>query len=403
MGSNSYAKMETMTNCRNTLGYAGEYCVEACSNPEIIKDEWEALQASKTACIYQSYDWVNIACKTFESKNTPFIVSGKDKSGLQFILPMVIEEGFIKTLRWIGGSHANICSGMYSKNFLEKADKNIIEETFKLISASLGGIVIANLNNQPLELSSRPNPLLHLPHQASVNIMYDIDLTLGMDGILDSGSGKRKRKLWRKQNRVAEKMGGFELVIPQTKEDITQALKEFKTFKAARFKDLGIKDIFAEDESINFLIQLAHQPMKDDIQQFRIFQLKIGGETRAIYAVGIFGDYCQAYVNAVKYDEFAEQSPGEMIMYAMLENLIEQGYKKLDMGVGNERYKRSWCPGQHDLFDTIRPMTPIAIPFNRLLQIKNNAKRYVRNNEKIWSIFKKLRKIKGSIFNKRSN
>lgn len=392
--------MSETSHASNTLGYVGQYCIESFLNPADLKQEWEALQASKTACIYQSYDWVRIACETFERENTPFVITGKDENGLQFILPMVIEGSFVKTLRWIGGSHANICSGMYSQDFLNTADEKTIFEIFKLISASLSGIVIAQLSNQPFALGSVPNPLAHLPHQTSVNIMYDMDLTMGLDAILDVGSGKRKRKLWRKQQRVAETMGGYEFVIPQSTEDIAEALEEFKTLKAARFQDLGIKDVFAEENSINFLIQLAYEPMKNDIQQFRIFQLKVADKTRAMYAVGIFGDYCQAYVNAVAYDDFADQSPGEMMMYAMVEHLIEQGFKKFDMGVGNERYKRSWCPGQHDLFDTIRPMTPLAIPFNKALQVKNSAKRYLRNNDRIWPQLKKLRKIKASLFSK---
>ena len=389
--------MSKMSQKQTILGYVGKYCIESFTTLEDLKVDWETLQKEKTACIYQSYNWVRIACNTLEIKNTPLIITGKDGDGLQFVLPMVLEGKFIKTLRWIGGSHANICSGMYSDAFLKAADRNTIKDIFKLISTSLSGIVVAKLNNQPHELNARTNPLTYLTHQNSVNIMYDIDLTMGLDAILDVGNGKRKRKLWRKQQRVAETMGGYEFVIPKNDADIAAALEEFKTLKAARFKDLGIKDVFAQESSIKFLDEMAYEPMADGIHQFRIFQLKVGGTTRAMYAVGVFGNYCQAYVNAVKYDDFADQSPGEMVMYAMVKHLVGEGFTRLDMGVGNERYKRSWCPGQHELFDNILPMTPIAIPFNKALQLKNTAKRYLRNNDRIWSQIKKLRKIKASI------
>ena len=392
------AVTQTNSDTGTIIGYVGDYCIQCLNAPEPIEQEWIALQAQETASIYQNYDWVRIACKTLEKENSIFIVTGRNQQGLQFVLPMVLDSKTIKTLRWIGGSHANICSGIFSEDFLTSSEKNTIQKTFRLIGKSIGGIAKSQLQNQPLTLKSYKNPLSHLHLRPAVNNMYDMDLRDGLDAILDAGSGKRKRKLWRKQNRVAEAMGGYELTTPVTKEEITTAVNEFINLKGQRLEELGIHNIFSDKNTIDFFHELSSVPEHDTGHLFRIYQLKIQNKTRAMYAIGINGKYCQAYVNAVEYDDFADHSPGEMILYAMIERLIEEGYERFDLGVGYERYKRSWCPGQHPLFDTNIALTPAGIPVVLALRIKNRIKRYVRNNPELWVKLKKLRKVKASIF-----
>jgi len=382
----------------NVIGHAGEYCIQIWDDPSLIKKEWKQLQAEKTAHIYQNYDWVRIASETLERDHQIFIVTGcttghNDKQ-LHFILPFVLESGMFKTLRWIGGSHANINCGVFSEVFLKSDNADTMMAILRLLRKQVGPFVVCRLNNQPHFLKSYPNPLLHLQHQKSVNMMYDMNLTDGMDAILDQGSGKRKRKLWRKQNRVADTMGGSQLVTPTNKDDILAAVDEFTVMKAKRLHDLGIRNVFAGENTLDFLKRMAIEPERDGVHLFRIYQLKIGGKTRAIYAIGIHGDLCQAYVNAVEYDEFADHSPGEMIMYAMVQKLVEDGYRSLDMGVGDERYKRSWCPGQHDLFDNVIPLSVFGAPIAFTQKMKNTIKGYLRNNPAIWNRLKKIRKLR---------
>lgn len=380
------------------IGYAGDYCIQVLNSPVLIKDDWELLQCEKTAFIYQNYEWVRIACETIEKNNTIFIVTGRVNDKLQFILPMAFEEGIVKTVKWIGGTHANICSGIFSEAFLKTEAPSLIPEVFKLIKKSIGGSVKTQLHNQPFILKSYKNPMLTLPHQASINSIYDMGLSDSLDATLDQGNGKRKRKIWRKQNRVAESMGGYELVSPQSREDILEAVDEFFLLKGKRLSEMGVQNVFADQNTIDFFVQMAlAAPLKDG-HLFKIYQLKVQNKTRAMYVLGINGSYCQAYVNAVEYDEFSDHSPGEMILYAMIEQLINDGHTKLDLGVGDERYKRSWCPGKHPLFDTNIALSASAQPGILALRAKNSVKRYVRNNPKLWLKLKKIRKTKASFF-----
>jgi len=388
----------TNTYTARYLGKVENVVLEHFSSVLPLKTEWETLQKMGTGCIYQNYDWVRIATETFEKNNETFIITGRINGDIKFILPLVLEKnGWIKILRWAGKNHANICSGLFTPDFLASISSDMPRKIINEIGNKIPGIVIAWLDHQLPELNGLPNPFLNLPHQTSINPMYDLNLTGGITNVLALGNGRRKRKIFRNQVKVAGEHGGYELYIPKTREEIQTSIEDFRRQKARRFKDLGVQDVFSEHNAIEFIEALAHEPMKDGIQLFRIFELRIGGKTRAMYGAAIFGNYCQACVNSVTYDELAHISPGEMVLYLMIEHLADNGFTKLDFGVGDERYKRSWCKTHHDLFDNILPLSKRAIPFIVFLKLKQKLKTYIRRNDKIWQNIKKLRSTVGKI------
>ena len=398
------AEMLDATTKSEVIGECDDLVIERVYDISAIKAEWEALQRQGTSCLYQNYDWIRIAYDTFEAHNEPIVITGRDNVGLKFIIPMVLEIGFVKKLRWPGGSHANICSGIFSEDYLRLSpEKQMVKNIFGLIGKSINGMAATALSKQPFKLKGYDNPLLVLPFEKSVNLMFEMDLTVGHQAILDMGNGRRRRKLWSKQSRTAEDMGGYELHIPETKEEIRKSLAEFRKHKAARFKEMGIKDVFSDEEAISFLETLALFPQREDVQLFRIFELRVGGKTRAMYGCGIYGDTCQACVNSIVQDDFAGQSPNEMIMYVVVQHLCEMGFKKFDLGVGAERYKHNWCQHTHELFDTIVPLSMAAKPLVYAMQTQVHIKGKLRRNNFFWKHFKNARKIKAQLMNVKSD
>lgn len=360
---------------------------------EELEKEWLFLQVEDQSLIYQTYEWVRIAFNTLEKNTSPLIICGWKEDRIQFILPLVAEKtGLITTIRWIGRTHVNIGGGLYSKQFLANLGDTFFKMAFKQIAKSVSGPKLLRLNNQLFDLPTGPNPMLSLPKQTSVNHFFEMDISKGIDAVLELGNAKRKRKLYRRQVRVGDDNGGSELFIPQTEEEINASIDDFLIQKAARFKEMGVEDVFADDGTRDFLRQLALAPMQDGVQPLRIFELRIGGKTRAMYGCGIHGDYCQSCINSVTYDDLAHISPGEMVLYMMIEHLVEEGFDKFDLGVGDERYKISWCRTATDLFDTISPLSVSVIPIMFAMKSKLKLKAFIRGNNVIWPYFKKMRK-----------
>jgi len=379
------------------LGLVNGYEIYVHTDMETLKDEWLILQNEKYCNIYQHYDWVRIAKETINKDDTFFIIVIRaEKTGaVACIIPMIIESGAVNQVTWTGSTHSPMNSPIFSEAFIKSDDHDILPEVMAIAGKSISGIAITKLGNQPLQINGVDNPMLSLKHSRSVNTMFVMDLREGLDAVLEAGNAKRKRKAFRKQQRVAENMGGYEVVIPKTREEIITAIDEFRAFKKTRFKQMGIPDVFADQDTINLLEALGCEPAKDNHQVFQIIQLKVNGITRALYAGGIVDDYYQASINAIAIDDFTENSPGEFLLYLMVEHYIAEGFTKLDLGVGSERYKHSWCQHEYELFDVIMPLSTAANPIVTALQMKNAAKGFLRSNPFIWNNIKRWRKFKG--------
>lgn len=379
------------------LGVINGYEIHVYSHMEELKDEWYKLQSEKYCTIYQHYDWVRIAKETI-NKNDEFliiVVREVETNEVALIIPLVVQDGAVKKITWTGSTHSPLNSPVYSKKFATSGDHSIFHELFLLAGKSISGLAMTTLGNQPLHVNNIDNPIRSLKHTKSVNSMFVMDLSEGFDAVLEAGNAKRKRKAFRKQQRTAESMGGYEVVVPESREEIISAIDEFRAFKKTRFKQMGIPDVFADQDTIDFLNALGCEPAADNHQLFKIIQLKVGGITRALYAGGIIDDYFQASINAIAIDDFTPNSPGEFLLYLMVEDFVSQGFQKADLGVGSERYKHSWCQHEYELFDVIMPLSGAAKPVVKLLQWKNAAKGFLRGNQFIWSNIKRWRKFSG--------
>ena len=370
--------------------------IEILSSIDALETEWIALETRDITAVYQSFGWVKTALETLDKDHQPVIVTARSADKLHMILPMVLEGGLIKSLRWVGGSHANIGGGLYSKEFLTYADRELMENIVHHIRKNISTITLLRLGNQKHDLGGYHNPLSLLPNQKSVNAMFVMDLSNGFDAMLEAGNAKRKRRSFRKQCRIAEDAGGFELVEVSSDPQAIAAIDEFRAFKEVRFRQMGIADVFATDDAKAFLEQLATHKGTHNSHPFKIYQLKIGGKTRAMYAGSISENYFQAAVNAISIDELTHISPGEMLIYLMVEKMVGDGVTKLDLGVGHERYKRSWCQLELDLFDTMLPLSMLAVPVVWTSRMKTGIKGYLRSNPMMWQAIKKLRRLKAS-------
>ncbi len=370
--------------------------VEILNDISSLEAEWLALETQGTTAVYQSFSWVKTVLATIDKDQKQVIVTARTSGKLQMILPMIMEGGVIKSLRWAGGSHANIGGGLFSEEFLASADRQTVKKIIDHLRKDVPGTVLLRLGNQMHDLGGFKNPLSLFDHQKSVNAMFVMDLSNGFDAMLEAGNAKRKRRSFRKQVRIAEDEGGFELVEVNTEPDAIAAIAEFRAFKETRFRQMGIEDVFANDKAKAFLEQLATHKGTASFHPFKIYLLKIGGKTRAMYAGGLAGSYFQAAVNAISIDELTHISPGEMLLYLMVEKLASDGITKLDLGVGHERYKRSWCQHELELFDTVVPLSPLAIPAVWAAKLKVGIKGYVRGNPMLWQLIKKARRLKAN-------
>jgi len=373
-----------------------ELVIERVADINTLAAEWRALEREETASIYQSFDWVKIALETLDRDHQPMIVTARVNGKLEMVLPMVLQGKTFKTLHWIGGSHANIRSGLFSETLLAAAGQRIGEKIFHHLRKSVTGIVTTRLGNQPYTLKGYRNPLTLLAHQKSVNSLFVMDLSDGFQALLEKGNAKRKRKKLRQQTRVFKARGGHEMVEISTPAEAVEALRTFKALKEQRFQNMGMRDALRGSNTLEFLDRLAMQPADAHVDLLKIYQLRVDGKIRAIFGGGRYKNCFHGYINTISSDELSYISPGEMLLFLVIEKMAGDGVTQFDLGAGDEPYKRSWCKEKTELFDTVLPLTASAVPVASAIRMAVQCKGYIRNNRFLWRGVKAMRRLKAS-------
>ena len=362
-------------------------------NIDSLETEWRELENDANISIYQRFDWVTNCISTFELKSDfqSMVVAGRMNGKLIFVLPLAVQNGWLRKIHWIGGSHSNFNLPLISSAYGRYLGSDDIRLIFERIIKLLPENGYLELCCQPVAWAGHANPLLALNYQPSTNDAFAIDLSGGFDAVLDFGNGKRKRKKFRTQMRSADGRGGAQLVEATTKSEVLEILECFHNQKFDRLREQGLRDVFGAKNTKLFLRQLAINSLNMDEPVLNLFALKIDGKYRAICGGGVLGNHFSACFTSFSDDELAHISPGEMLLYMMIEKLVSDGFMSMDLGVGDERYKQSWCSQKIEMFDVILSSSKIASGWVWLMRTYLALKRQIRKNAVAWNFFKRMR------------
>lgn len=353
-----------------------------------IEADWRALESEGTSSVYQRFDWVSASLETLDrcEQRRAFVVLGRLDGKPAFLLPLSIRGSLAAELNWAGGSHANFNTGLYSRAFLDEASACDIRESMQRIGRLVRGIGFISMCCQPESWRGVTNPMLALPHQRSVNQAWMMDLRGGFEALLQRGNAKRKKKKFRAQVRAAEQAGGYRLLAPDNRKDSDFVLGEFLAQKSARLREQGKTDVFASQHARRFLQDIAVRSLGMAEPLLALFALEIGGRIRAIFGGGVHHRQLSGYFSSIALDDMTTISPGEMLLYLVAERCARDGIEFVDLGAGDERYKRSWCDVQVGMFDVIMPTSPAGLPLALAKRALNAGKRVVRESPQLWQV-----------------
>ncbi|MEZ5872651.1 MAG: GNAT family N-acetyltransferase [Nitratireductor sp.] len=360
---------------------------------------WRALEAEGTASVYQRYEWTQASLSTIESEEhrSPFIVTGTIEGRPAFLLPLAVKGGYIRKLSWIGGSHVNFSMGLFSREFLDSVQPGDMARIMQRVCRMVPGVGYVKLCCQPENWRGHDNPMLDLPHQRAMNPAFMMTLNEGFDAALARGNAKRKRKKFRQQCRIADDAGGWKFLVPTDVDGISRLLDIFIEQKSRRLREKGITDIFGDRKAQRFLLRLAMKSLRMEEPLLQFYGLEINGKVRAVFGGGVHQRHLSGYFSSISTDEFTAMSPGEMLLWLTAEHACNQGMACLDLGGGDERYKRSWCDTEIGMFDVILPVSSAGYPFVAASRLANWSKRLIRENTYAWRVVGILRQARSRL------
>ncbi|OHV72321.1 cellulose biosynthesis protein CelD [Ensifer sp. LCM 4579] len=360
-------------------------------DPCEIEAEWRALDENDLNSPHQSFDWCEVWRKTHQHR----IVVVRCALGHKplFILPFAIERGLFRTARLIGSDHSNLNTGLFA------ADAGPIPhaELIRVLGDGMRQLRrfadIVRLERTPAKWRGVSNPLSILPGVTHPNASFQLPLLNGMEATLTQLNAKRRRKKMRTSERRLAEMGGYDYITAREPSQAHALLETFFRQKAARFAALGLPDVFSDAATRAFFHALV------DCQTGGLFELdairlkgKHPGKIIAVSGLLRKGDHVICQFGSIDDEVAADSSPGELLFYRTIERLCGEGVKLFDFGIGDQRYKRSWCTIRTPLRDIVLPLTPRGFLAAGLYRALACAKRAVKANERVYALLQRQRR-----------
>ena len=366
----------------------------ACEDFAPVAQAWSELENCKPATLYQRHDWVKAWMATVGEASglLPRIIVAAVNDEPLFLLPLTMRKtGPLKRVEWLADSHSNFQMGLFSDRFARQTNTAETVNMMRAVADLFGGVDLFSLRCQPSSLLDQDNPLTKLSGHKSSNPAFALDLDGGFDAALDRISGAKRRKKHRWQMKQLGDENRISLRVSATQKEVGQILDAAFAQMSMRFAKLGITNVFADKPTQSFFYNLALQSLDDPQPALRLYALEIDGIIRATMSGGVNGDHFSACFISLAEDEFSYLSPGQLLIYRVLEDCAARGITSFDFGRGEERYKRSWTDQEIDMIDVTLPFTAAGKSLAALQRSKSEAKRLVRNNETLWGFAKHVR------------
>jgi CelD/BcsL family acetyltransferase involved in cellulose biosynthesis len=308
---------------------------------------------------YQHYDFCALWFEHVGAPagNKPLIVIGYDAAGLPIYLwPLVTSKsGPCRIATFFCGRHANFGTNLWRSDVVQgvtAADLRVILDRLRE-----AGVDTLLLQRQPRQWRGIANPLMLLPHQASPDESFSLNLNDSSKDIATHRfNSDTRRKLRRKERQLAS-LPGYRYRRASLPAEVDGYFDEFMKQKAARLSARGIRNAFSEPGVEAFMRAACHKGLAEGRPLTEIHVLDGGGEMLALFAGIHDGRYFSTMFNSYTLGSEARYSPGIALLLKLVADCASRGFSVFNLGVGAAEYKSWLCDVTELQFDSFLGLT----------------------------------------------
>lgn len=361
---------------------------------EPLAASWRTIEAQQHLSLHQGYDWCTAWVESHGCEL--LIVEGVRDERTQFILPLeIVRRGPLRIARLLATSFSNINTGLYAEEFLSSSGelRQALEQAHAVLAGSFDLLLLEKV---PLDWRGKTNPFASLPAVLNQNAAFQLELLETFEETLAQLNAKRRRKKFRTSERRLAMIGGYEHIVAKTSEEALALLDVFFRQKSARFKMMGLPDVFRSAQTRDFFRKLATVQAVDGDQPLQLQAIRLTGDNAghiaAVNGLSRKGDHVICQFGSIDESIAADTSPGELLFHLSIHKACEDGARLFDFGIGDQPYKRSWCRIETPQHDLLWPVTVAGRAAAAAHRAKTAAKRFIKQNRRAYSLVQRFRK-----------
>lgn len=373
-----------------------DYGVEVFTDFAAAQSDWAALEECAVASIYQTRRFVVPWFDTMgvQAGMTPLIIVVRETDGAPAALfPMGLRRvGGLGRIEFLGGKDSNANMALIRPG-LTLSGEDVLNILRRGAAQAGAPADYYALLNQPERWQGVDNPLAALPSQPSPSYCHSAALTPDSEAFHRQQLSSDGRKKLRAKRRKLEELGPVSLLTARTSEEATRLLDAFFEQKRQRFDEQNIRSGFDSPAARGFFERCCISRIARRDSSVEIHGLMVGSRIAATYGGGVHRSRFHGMINSFDPDPaIARYSPGEILLSLLIESKCRQGLAEFDLGVGEGRYKSTWCDRVEPLFDTLIALTTRGRAMLVKEAVKLRVKRAIKQTPWAFALAKSVRR-----------
>lgn len=362
-----------------------------------IETDWRWLEQHGELTPYQTFDWVrSYAADALESDGATLalVVIRSAQARTLAILPLAVRTHLgLRTASFVGGKHANFHMAVFAPGVMQQLEADGARRMLRDAAAAIGGVDAFVLPCQPESWNGIANPFALIDGQPSANPAYKLVMDGDIEATFQSAMSPHARKKHKNKRARFAELGPSSLVVPQTDAGKEAILATFLRQKALRFAQMGIDNPFADDRVAAFLRRGAG--------------LEGGQPALFLAALELNGDFVATYIGAEVRGRFSgmatsfepdpvamKYSPGEILLVDLIRHRFSHGMTVFDLGVGEARYKSTFCNQTDDLIDSFVAISLRGRLLAAAMRLATMAKGAIKRSPRLYGALMSIKRLR---------
>lgn len=369
--------------------------LEVYREPEDAAEAWRELEALAPISPYQTRRWLLawIDASARAAEVAPFLAVAYDAEERPVaLLPFgTWQHGPLTLCGFLGGKDSNFNLGLFrpGPEWTHSELLRLLHESAKAAGPPVDAFV---LHNQPHAWDGIPNPLAQLAGQASPSFAYKVALTPDPDQYLKQNLSRESRKKLRQKTARMKALGRVEHRTARTAAEARAVLDAFVEQRMARCAALGLSA--GDLPRQRAFLDRAAVP-QGDAPPVELHALYCDDRILATFAGATHGRrFCGMVMSFDSHPDLLRTSPGEILLASLIKTKCEAGLTTFDLGIGEARYKDTYCPDPEPLFDTLVGISLRGQLFTRIERGRLLAKRTVKQSAWAWRMVQSIRRAR---------